>query len=344
GREPPPAKKKKCQVEKEPSSGLVMQKQPCAVPEQQRGEKPESQRDTKGNDGVQERNLVETKSKECRGNELSKPSVASQEKSQGESHCVKNEPEPLRQKEIRPLPPIIRSQISICKPQKGEHLSRKHPQNQEARGPKAEGGPYTRTIQRALLQGHIQVQPVPRDVPAPKGPAARPAPLATEHPLGWRQEANTSSSNGGESLPSLFLDLSLDSQKETMKVPSQSVQRKISPASGVSKKVEPPHPASQRVSLTTQLKQKKSTLASVNIQALPDQGQRLLKQTEELEEALGALALPPEQGSNEKSTTREPQLSNSTQTTTDSSDLVPPKALPRQDLQPPASVGIQDAC
>ncbi|KAK2494015.1 hypothetical protein MC885_017852 [Smutsia gigantea] len=341
----------KCRVEKEPSSGLVMQKQPCAVPEQQRGEKPESQRDTKGNDGVQERNLVETKSKECRGNELSKPSVASQEKSQGESHCVKNEPEPLRQKEIRPLPPIILSQISICKPRKGEHLSRKHPQSQEARGPKAEGGPDTRTIQRALLQGHVQVQPVPRDVPAPKGPAARTAPLAAEHPLGWRQEANTSSSNGGEdvggfvsSKPSLFLDLSLDSQKETMKVPSQSVQRKISPASGVSKKVEPPDPAAQRVSLTTQLKQKKSTLASVNIQALPDQGQRLLKQIEELEEALGALALPPEQGSNERSTTREPQPSNSTQTTTDSSDLVPPKALPRQDLQPPASVGIQAAC
>lgn len=39
-----------------------------------------------------------------------------------------------------------------------------------------------------------------------------------------------------------------------------------------------------------------STLASVNIQALPDQGQRLLKQIEELEEALGALALPPEHG------------------------------------------------
>ena len=39
-----------------------------------------------------------------------------------------------------------------------------------------------------------------------------------------------------------------------------------------------------------------STLASVNIQALPDKGQKLLKQIQELEEALSALALSPEQG------------------------------------------------
>ncbi|XP_036780354.2 transcription termination factor 2 isoform X1 [Manis pentadactyla] len=341
----------KCWVEKEPSSGLVVQKQPCAGPEQQRGEKPESQRDTGRNDGMHKRDLVETKSEECHGNELSKTSVASQEKSQAETHCVKNGPEPLRQKDIGPLPPVVLSQISIHKPQKGERLSRKHLQSQEAREPKADGGPDTRTIQRGQLQEHVQVQPVPRDVPAPKGPAAQPAVLAAGHTLGRRQETYTSGSKGGDdvagfvsSKPPLFLDLSLNSQKETMKVPSQSVQRKISPASGVSKKEEPPDLAAQRVSLATQLKQKKSTLASVNIQALPDQGQRLLKQIEELEEALGALALPPEQDTNEKSTTQVPQLSNCTRTTTDSPDLVPPKPPQRQDLQPLASVGRQAAC
>lgn len=253
-------------MEKEPSSGLVVQKQPCAGPELQQGEKPESQRDTEGNDGMHERDLVETESEECHGKELSKPSVASQEKSQAETHCVKNEPEPLRQKDIRPLPPVVLSQISIHKPQKGERLSRKHPQSQEAREPKADGGPDTQTIQRGQLQEHVQVQPVPRDVPAPKGPAAQPAVLAAGHTLGWRQEADTSGSQGRDdvagfvsSKPPLFLDLSLNSQKETMKVPSQSVQRKISPASGVSKKEEPPDPAAQHVSLATQLKQKKVT-------------------------------------------------------------------------------------
>lgn len=39
-----------------------------------------------------------------------------------------------------------------------------------------------------------------------------------------------------------------------------------------------------------------STLASVNIQVLPDKGQKLLKQIQELEEALSALALSPEPG------------------------------------------------
>lgn len=39
-----------------------------------------------------------------------------------------------------------------------------------------------------------------------------------------------------------------------------------------------------------------STLASVNIQALPDKGEKLLKQIQVLEEALGALALSPEPG------------------------------------------------
>lgn len=34
----------------------------------------------------------------------------------------------------------------------------------------------------------------------------------------------------------------------------------------------------------------------MNIQALPDKGQKLLKQIQELEEALGALALSPEPG------------------------------------------------
>ncbi|XP_069491875.1 transcription termination factor 2 isoform X2 [Ambystoma mexicanum] len=43
--------------------------------------------------------------------------------------------------------------------------------------------------------------------------------------------------------------------------------------------------------LKTQLQLKKATLATVNIKALPDKGQRLLKQVEDLEQALGTLSL-----------------------------------------------------
>lgn len=37
-------------------------------------------------------------------------------------------------------------------------------------------------------------------------------------------------------------------------------------------------------------------MAAVNIQALPDKGEKLLKQIQALEDALNALALSPEQG------------------------------------------------
>ncbi|XP_033866726.3 transcription termination factor 2 [Acipenser ruthenus] len=45
--------------------------------------------------------------------------------------------------------------------------------------------------------------------------------------------------------------------------------------------------------LATQLKQKKATMTTVNLSALPDKGQRLLNQVKELEDALGSLSLTP---------------------------------------------------
>ncbi|XP_053561728.1 transcription termination factor 2 isoform X2 [Bombina bombina] len=46
--------------------------------------------------------------------------------------------------------------------------------------------------------------------------------------------------------------------------------------------------------LTAQLQQKKATLAAVNLQSLPDRGERLLKQVQDLEDALGSLTLSTE--------------------------------------------------
>lgn len=53
----------------------------------------------------------------------------------------------------------------------------------------------------------------------------------------------------------------------------------------------PQQPTELHNQLKTQLKLKKATLATVNVQALPDKGQRLLKQVKDLEDALGALNL-----------------------------------------------------
>ncbi|XP_036199837.1 transcription termination factor 2 isoform X2 [Myotis myotis] len=291
-----------CWVEKDLSSGQVV-KEKSAGQEKPRGERAELRCEAKGIEGTHKRNLPEMKSKQCQGNELRKPSAA-QENLNGESHYVQKESEPLREKKTRPLPQTVRSQNPISKPLEAGHPSKEQPKIREARETKAKDDPSTQATQKGLLQGPFQAQAEAHPAPAPKGPATQPAPPAAGPSLGERREADTSSGEEDDvvfvcsqpRIPS-FLDTTSDSQKkENLPFPGQTVQRKISPASSVSRKVEPSDPASQRAHLTTQLKQKKSTLASVNIQVLPDKGQKLLKQIQELEETLSALALSPEQG------------------------------------------------
>ncbi|CAI5655263.1 transcription termination factor 2 isoform X2 [Oreochromis niloticus] len=61
------------------------------------------------------------------------------------------------------------------------------------------------------------------------------------------------------------------------------------PASNIKKPVE--NPKGLQNLLTVQLQQKKATLSSVNLEALPDKGDRLRTQVKELEEALESLSL-----------------------------------------------------
>ncbi|KFO92639.1 Transcription termination factor 2, partial [Buceros rhinoceros silvestris] len=70
----------------------------------------------------------------------------------------------------------------------------------------------------------------------------------------------------------------------------KSIQGASLPGGAASHHVEGPQdPKALRNHLVVQLKQKKSTLATVNIQLLPDKGERLLKQVQDLEAALSAL-------------------------------------------------------
>ncbi|NWX48250.1 TTF2 factor, partial [Steatornis caripensis] len=69
-----------------------------------------------------------------------------------------------------------------------------------------------------------------------------------------------------------------------------SMQGASLPGAATSHHIEgPQNPKAFRNHLVVQLKQKKSTLATVNIQLLPDKGERLLKQVRDLEAALSAL-------------------------------------------------------
>ncbi|NXB55516.1 TTF2 factor, partial [Struthidea cinerea] len=82
--------------------------------------------------------------------------------------------------------------------------------------------------------------------------------------------------------------------EKSVEIPSgksgKSVQGTSLPGAAASCHMEGPEdPKVLHNHLVVQLKQKKSTLATVNIQLLPDKGERLLKQVQDLEAALSAL-------------------------------------------------------
>ncbi|NXV04078.1 TTF2 factor, partial [Cettia cetti] len=82
--------------------------------------------------------------------------------------------------------------------------------------------------------------------------------------------------------------------EKSVEIPSgksgKSVQGTSLPGAAASHCLEGPQdPKVLHKHLAVQLKQKKSTLATVNIQLLPDKGERLLKQVQDLEAALSAL-------------------------------------------------------
>lgn len=257
-------------MEKDLSSGLVPKKKQSVVQEKKQEEGAEIQCEAE-TEGTHKRDFSEIKSQQCQGNELTRPSASSQEKSGGKSQDVQRESEPLREKVTQLLPQNVHSHNSISKPQKGGPLNKEYT-NWEAKETKAKDGPSIQATQKSLPQGHFQERPETHGVPAPGGPAAQAAPAAPGLSLGEGREAATSSDDEEEddvvfvsSKPGspLLFDSTLDLEtKENLQFPDRSVQRKVSPASGVSKKVEPSDPVARRVYLTTQLKQKKVTIDS----------------------------------------------------------------------------------
>ncbi|XP_032105502.1 transcription termination factor 2 isoform X2 [Sapajus apella] len=340
-------------VEKDLSPGLVLKKKQAVVQEKKQEEGAEIHREAGETGGTHKRNFSEIKSKPWHRDELTRSSASSQENSSGKSQDVQRESEPLREKETQLLLQRVNSHNPVSKPQKGGPLSKEY-RNWEAKETKAKDDPSTQATQKILPQEHLQESPETHRAPAPRGPVAQAAPAAPGLSLGKGREAATSSDEEEEddvvfvsSKPAspLLFDSALDLQrKENLQFPGRSVQRKVPPASDVSEKAEPSDPAAQRVYLTTQLKQKKSTLASVNIHALPDKGQKLIKQIQELEEALSGLALSPEQGTSEKSNSHVPEQSHVTKTTTDPPHLVPPQPLPSRGTQSVGSLGLKSAC
>nr|XP_044994311.1 transcription termination factor 2 isoform X2 [Jaculus jaculus] len=325
----------KFRVDKDPSCDPVTEKSHLGVEEKQQGTKAEFQCDAQRTEDIA--------SEQCHGSELRGAHVSPQ-MSDGEKQDVQNKPEPLREQSAQPLPPDVHGHNPVSQLCEERRLGKECLKNWKAKETKVKGGPCAQAFQKELLQGHIQAPSTTKTcAPAPKGLAAP--------GLSWgegRLAASSSDDSEGEDSTSckprspLLSDFTLDSwRKENLHVPHHCLQKQIPAVLGVSKKIESSDPAAQRVLLSTQLKHKKSTLAVVNIQALPDKGQKLLKQIQVLEEALSALALSPEQGSKEKSDTQVPQQSNFTRATGDTPHLVPPQPLLGHDVQPESSLGLK---
>ncbi|XP_042190525.1 transcription termination factor 2 isoform X2 [Callorhinchus milii] len=90
-----------------------------------------------------------------------------------------------------------------------------------------------------------------------------------------------------------------------------------------------------REQLTIQLKQKKTTLATVNIAALPDKGQRLINQVKDLEDALSSLCLSAADETEEKEKTTDTQTNPF-----DKSRAYLDKSVPYQDSR----LGAEASC
>uniref|UniRef100_A0A803UZU3 Transcription termination factor 2 n=1 Tax=Ficedula albicollis TaxID=59894 RepID=A0A803UZU3_FICAL len=127
------------------------------------------------------------------------------------------------------------------------------------------------------------------DVPSPAGAqSAQLGPGLLPQPPGEASGSDTDEiqfvySSSGKSKP-----------EKSVEIPSgksgKSVQGTSLPEAAASHHMEGPQdPKVLHNQLVVQLKQKKSTLATVNVQLLPDKGKRLLKQVQDLEAALSAL-------------------------------------------------------
>ncbi|XP_029331360.1 transcription termination factor 2 isoform X2 [Mus caroli] len=271
--------KSNCRMEKDPSSDLVATRQSGGDREEQE-EKSKFQPQTKKAEGMA--------SKQGHG-EVLQGIPKGPPMSESESRGVPNKPEPLREKETQLLVPSIPGQNPESKVQKEGHVSREPLKNGEA--------PSAQVTQKGLAQGPLQGPSKTWRRPAPEAPAA-PGLCSgvVHHAISSSEDSEDDGVSSRPGSPLLF-DSTVDSQKKgSLQHSDQSVQRQMPAASAVSKKGASSDPAAQRANLTTQLKQKKGTLAAVNIQALPDKGEKLLKQIQALEDALSALALSPEQG------------------------------------------------
>ncbi|XP_072500573.1 transcription termination factor 2 isoform X2 [Notamacropus eugenii] len=283
----------------------------------------------------------------AKDHKISHPRSFSQVKSDlpTEENLKKSKSFPVKKKKSKDASPLVSDESAPQEESETKHrplgtvnldtvnnAEREQPKNHEAKETKVKAGldPQAKPKTQSLVKLEIPKVGPPRGASELQVSSTAP---------GERKGINESSKNvvvSSKQENSLPLHVAEDStQKKDLKVPETSESRSVPGFTKTLKKVEPLDPVAQRLHLTAQLKQKKSTLATVNIQSLPDKGERLLKQVQDLEAALRALSLATltstEQESNAESDTHDHLPCNPfTKTTAEA----PPKPLYLQGSHP----------
>ncbi|XP_036623418.1 transcription termination factor 2 isoform X2 [Trichosurus vulpecula] len=253
-----------------------------------------------------------------------------EKKSKDASPLVSGESVPQRENETLHGPP---GTVNLDTLNKAQREQLKNYEARETKG-KADLGPQTEPKTQSLLQLEISKVVPQRGASGPQIPSTAPG---ERKGIGESSEDDVVSSKQENSLRVQVAEDSI--QKKNLEVPETSEPRSIPGFTKTLKTVEPLDPVAQHLHLTAQLKQKKSMLATVNIQALPDKGERLLKQVQDLEAALSALSLTTvtstEQGSKKESNAHDHLPCNLfTKTTAEAPFVAPPKPLQLQDSHP----------
>ncbi|NWI22687.1 TTF2 factor, partial [Sula dactylatra] len=138
-------------------------------------------------------------------------------------------------------------------------------------------------LQHAALKGETEAVPHKTQIRPGQGQPAEEVSGSDSDEVGFVY------SSSGKSKPEKSVE-GLQSREIPSGKSGKSMQGMSLPVAAASHHVEGPQdPKALHNHLVVQLKQKKSTLATVNIQLLPDKGERLLKQVQDLEAALSAL-------------------------------------------------------
>ncbi|XP_030439203.1 transcription termination factor 2 isoform X1 [Gopherus evgoodei] len=356
------------QMEREPPVGMKIKKKQSGekISDMESGEGTKSRAKSSQSETRKERNLLEDKQKDGTSGESEKSSEHVEE----EAFAKPAKDALHKERELKPSSPSLDSQKASTEPPREEQLRKDDSKSNRGKGieVKVDAGGKAReknmTPRECVISQEATGLSIPSaclQVPSEGGPVAQPTPSKAGIVPGERKYANqntnsdegevvfVSSKLGKDQPDGSVLDLQQGEVRERSS--GKSEQRIFSSSSGVATSLQKEETLDTKAlqnHLTVQLKQKKSTLATVNVQALPDKGERLLKQVQDLEAALSALSLSTaesaEKGNSVSSDNQEESLCNPFSRTTNE----PPRTVhlknpqPFQDALAKTSLGLHD--